>query len=644
MVLIKRVIFLLLLILPSLVQAQEENFNSYANIEVDVFVNSNISIDYLKKTSNIEYLEVELGIFPREDEIQSLKSKKIFSSPEAEIDEKENLFFRWDDVEEKYLFYSFDGTVNVKNNFEKISDRIPFPIEDLSADTMKYVEFTEFIDANDEIKDKASEIVEGENDLYIATYKLADWVKQNVNYNLTTLTADAVQKSSWVFENKQGVCDELTNLFISMARSVGIPARFAAGEVYTNLYYDFGNHGWAEVYFPGYGWVPFDVTFGEYGWIDPGHVKLVESADYGKSSAVYYTWQSRDVEVSPSSLDVKTEVLSKSGAAGGFVKLDIKPIISKAKFGSYVPIEVNVENKNDFYLPLTLVITKAPELVEGENIFTLLKPKETKKFYWIAKIQDNLDEKYVYKSYLEVKTNFNEVSKGEIEYSEDYDLYSLENAEEIISRYVEVDKKQPFTDIELNCSWDKSNYYDGENAEISCLIKNNGNVNLKDIKVCLDSECKAISLRITEETEVNLNTKVFYNKDVRIDLISDDFSKSKILQLKIVRIPKVELEYLGDREFSYSEANDFTLKLNTNTKVFDVKLDVNGKTIDIGDLNEDFKQNFEFKGKDVKYGLIITIKYKDELGKEYETKTEEDVFVINVPFYVKIVNYLKNLF
>ena len=148
MVLIKRVIFLLLLILPSLVQAQEENFNSYANIEVDVFVNSNISIDYLKKTSNIEYLEVELGIFPREDEIQSLKSKKIFSSPEAEIDEKENLFFRWDDVKEKYLFYSFGATLNIKNDFEKISDRIPFPIEDLSADTMKYVEFTEFIYAN----------------------------------------------------------------------------------------------------------------------------------------------------------------------------------------------------------------------------------------------------------------------------------------------------------------------------------------------------------------------------------------------------------------------------------------------------------------------------------------------------------------
>ena len=93
MVLIKRVIFLLLLILPSLVQAQEENFNSYANVEVDIFVSSNISINYLKKTSNIKYLEVELGIFPREDEIQSITSKEIFSSPEAKIDEKKNLFF-----------------------------------------------------------------------------------------------------------------------------------------------------------------------------------------------------------------------------------------------------------------------------------------------------------------------------------------------------------------------------------------------------------------------------------------------------------------------------------------------------------------------------------------------------------------------
>ena len=103
MVLVKKVIFLLLLISPLLVQAQEENFNSYANVEVNVFVDSNISIDYLKKTSKIEYLEVELGIFPREDEIQSIKSKKIFSDPEAKIDEKENIFFRWDNVKDKDL-------------------------------------------------------------------------------------------------------------------------------------------------------------------------------------------------------------------------------------------------------------------------------------------------------------------------------------------------------------------------------------------------------------------------------------------------------------------------------------------------------------------------------------------------------------
>src|SRR3989338_2220208 len=108
--------------------------------------------------------------------------------------------------------------------------------------------------------------------MYVASFLLASWVKENVRYDLTTLTAEAVQTSSWVFQERRGVCDELTNLFIAMARSVGIPARFVTGTVYSGLLPGWGNHGWAEVYFQGYGWVPFDVTYGQYGWIDPSHV------------------------------------------------------------------------------------------------------------------------------------------------------------------------------------------------------------------------------------------------------------------------------------------------------------------------------------------------------------------------------------
>ena len=60
------------------------------------------------------------------------------------------------------------------------------------------------------------------DDLFIVVYKLAEWVKTNVNYDLSTLTASVSQKASWVLDNKEGVCDEITNLFIALSRALGI--------------------------------------------------------------------------------------------------------------------------------------------------------------------------------------------------------------------------------------------------------------------------------------------------------------------------------------------------------------------------------------------------------------------------------------
>ena len=50
----------------------------------------------------------------------------------------------------------------------KIEQTIKFPLEGLPADTLRYLEPGEFIDFNGDIRKKASEIIEGETDLYEA--------------------------------------------------------------------------------------------------------------------------------------------------------------------------------------------------------------------------------------------------------------------------------------------------------------------------------------------------------------------------------------------------------------------------------------------------------------------------------------------
>ncbi len=75
---------------------------------------------------------------------------------------------------------------------------------------------------------------------------------------------------TFLFEDKEGICEQYVTALVVMARTLGIPARLAAGYGagrYNSLtgYYEVrlsDAHSWTEIYFPEYGWVPFDPTPG----------------------------------------------------------------------------------------------------------------------------------------------------------------------------------------------------------------------------------------------------------------------------------------------------------------------------------------------------------------------------------------------
>ena len=66
----------------------------------------------------------------------------------------------------------------------------------------------------------------------------------------------------YVLDENHGDCGQVSLLYISLMRSLGVPARWESGWMLhpwsKNL------HDWAEVYFEGVGWVPVDVSFGRY--------------------------------------------------------------------------------------------------------------------------------------------------------------------------------------------------------------------------------------------------------------------------------------------------------------------------------------------------------------------------------------------
>ena len=70
-----------------------------------------------------------------------------------------------------------------------------------------------------------------------------------------------------VYVNRRGVCQDFTNLFICLARLLGVPARYTCGYVYTgpkaeNQAQSEASHAWVQLYLPELGWKGFDPTNG----------------------------------------------------------------------------------------------------------------------------------------------------------------------------------------------------------------------------------------------------------------------------------------------------------------------------------------------------------------------------------------------
>lgn len=72
----------------------------------------------------------------------------------------------------------------------------------------------------------------------------------------------------FLFDSKRGYCDYYATAFVVLARVAGLPARFATGfapgawdpRTSTWVVTEAEAHSWPEVYFPEYGWIPFEPT------------------------------------------------------------------------------------------------------------------------------------------------------------------------------------------------------------------------------------------------------------------------------------------------------------------------------------------------------------------------------------------------
>lgn len=103
------------------------------------------------------------------------------------------------------------------------------------------------------------------------------------------------------FELGKGVCQDHTHAFIGCCRSIGIPARYVSGYLFTEDGSLMQTHAWAEVWKDN-AWIGMDVSNGVIA--DELHVRLATGLDYRSASPVTGTRNGGGIEGMSSSVMV----------------------------------------------------------------------------------------------------------------------------------------------------------------------------------------------------------------------------------------------------------------------------------------------------------------------------------------------------
>jgi streptogramin lyase len=111
------------------------------------------------------------------------------------------------------------------------------------------------------VSETAKSIVGDETNPYWIARKIYDWVIDTLEYELV----GGWDVPETLIKRGTGSCSEYTFLFIALCRAVGLPARYEAGASLRgdDVSVDDVHHRWAEVYLPGYGWIPYDPSRGD---------------------------------------------------------------------------------------------------------------------------------------------------------------------------------------------------------------------------------------------------------------------------------------------------------------------------------------------------------------------------------------------
>lgn len=140
------------------------------------------------------------------------------------------------------------------------------PIAQYEEAKSKYLQIPQTLQSP--LKQLATRLTKGEVSDVGKAEIICEYLKENYTYGEQTEKAEGDKVQYFLFESKEGICQDFASSMVLLCRSIGLPAKYITGylvqekEEQTENYIvrEKDAHAYAEVYIAGYGWMNFDPT------------------------------------------------------------------------------------------------------------------------------------------------------------------------------------------------------------------------------------------------------------------------------------------------------------------------------------------------------------------------------------------------
>lgn len=233
-------------------------------------VNSFIDIQDEAAKSTYYYQNLNNCYFHSENIIEPTHYKVTYYDRVPKIGSREYVFLR--SINGKTWENIYKRVVENRSKYESYNEKLPKIL-------LTYTPLVQYQNAKEYFLQVPEELIKELSDFtkQLTITQKSDWgrvelicnfLKNNYSYHLQNKKVEGDRVLHFLFEEKEGICQDFATSMTLMCRSIGIPAKYVTGYYASEKNKETGNyiirekdaHAFVEVYIAGYGWMSFDPT------------------------------------------------------------------------------------------------------------------------------------------------------------------------------------------------------------------------------------------------------------------------------------------------------------------------------------------------------------------------------------------------